>query len=154
MTKSLRTLLTIAVPLVFSAQAVVAQDNGPIATGQHASGEVVAEIDGMVPETDRVTIKMTLRPTQEGSRVSPKVIYSGLNGNVYEEIYLLAGDTKYMLLRDDGNNVIASRSLVASGSGPSLGVWYGVFPMPDPGEAIMLFMPNMQPIGPFTMQAR
>lgn len=123
-----------------------------IAAGRHAQGTVTGEIDGLVIDGDRLTIKMTLKSAQPGNTVN-LLAYAGAAAS-QERIYLTAGDKKYMLVTDDQNKPLASETLAAAGSGEVVGLWYGVFPLPPAGQPIMLYLPDFEPIGPFTPPAR
>lgn len=129
------------------------QGNRVLATGRYENGEIIAEVDGLVIDGERLTVKMALRPAREGNRVGSNILYSNLGDKIYEEIYLISGDKKYMLVRDSNNEPLAPPSLTASGKGAMVGTWYGVFPKPPAGQDITLYMPGMEPIGPFRMTA-
>lgn len=124
-----------------------------LATGRYQNGEIIAEVDGLVRDGEKLTVKMALRPAQQGQRVGVTVIYSGLGGTTYEDVYLIAGDKKYMLMRDSNGNALAPQSLAVSGSGAMIGTWYGMFPAPPAGQDITLYLPGMEPIGPFKTPA-
>lgn len=130
-----------------------AHGNQVLATGRYENGEIIAEVDGLVVDGERLTVKMALRPAREGSRIGSNVLYSNLGDKIYEEIYLISGDKKYMLVRDSNDEPLAPPSLTASGKGAMVGSWYGVFPKPPAGQDITLYMPGMEPIGPFRMTA-
>lgn len=129
------------------------QGSQALATGRYENGEIIAEVDGLVVDGERLTVKMALRPTEPGERVGSTVLYSSLGGATYEEVYLISGDKKYMLVRDSNGEPLAPPSLSASGKGAMVGTWYGVFPKPPAGQDITLYMPGMEPIGPFRMTA-
>ena len=132
-----------------------AGSDGPqiFASGRHAQGQILGEIDGLVVDGDRLTVKMTLRPAQAGEKVSNTNIYPGMNDAYYEQVYLISGDKKYMLLRDSQGKALTPPNLTVSGSGDVVGIWYGMFPNPPAGEDITLFMPALEPMGPFTVPA-
>ncbi|AUH33634.1 hypothetical protein [Paracoccus tegillarcae] len=123
-------------------------------SGRHEKGEVVADVDGLSVDGERLTVKMTLRPTNAGQKVGSATIYAGMSNSNYEQIYLVSGDKKYMLVRDSQDTPLAPPRLTASGSGETLGIWYGVFPNPPAGQDITLYMPALEPIGPFTVPAQ
>lgn len=129
------------------------QGNEVLATGRYQNGEIIAEVDGLAVDGERLTVKMALRPTEPGQRVGSTVLYSSLGGKTYEEVYLISGDKKYMLVRDLNDEPLAPPSLTASGKGAMVGTWYGVFPKPPAGQDITLYMPGMEPIGPFRVMA-
>lgn len=150
-----------AAPAQDNAEAIAAQDGGEedgqdsraLATGRHQGGEIIAEVDGLAVDGDRLTVKMALRPAEEGQRVGSNVIYTSLAGQTYEQVYLVSGDKKYMLVRDTNGQPLAPPSLVASGRNAIVGTWYGVFPNPPAGQNITLYMPGMDPLGPFQVPA-
>lgn len=136
------------------AAAGAAGDNGGVvATGLYNTGEMKAEVNGLVVDGDRLTVKLALRPSEPGTRVRYSAVYTNINGNTYESVYLVSGDKKYMLVRDSSETPLAPESLTASGDGAMLATWYGVFPNPPAGQDITLYLPGFEPMGPFQVTA-
>ena len=69
----------------------------------------------------------------------------------YEQIYLIAGDKKYMLVRDSDGQPTAPVNVTLRGTGEVIGQWSGVFPAPPANTPVMLYLPQFSPIGPFSV---
>lgn len=150
---------SIAAAVIFSAGVFsfssIAQDASgqPPATGYHNSGQVIAEISGAIRDGERLTVKVRFKPASEGKNVST-VLYSTLSDENYQnDYYLVAGDKKYLLLKDSEGKPLTPSSVTLGGKGPVVGVWHGVFPAPPADQKVTLFMKGVEPLGPFAVPA-
>ena len=121
----------------------------PRLTGRHASGKFSGEIDSAQQDGTSLTVSVLFRNGAPGEGISFTRMYR--EGEAYEAIYLVAGDKKYMLLKDSNDVPLTPADLIVEGKGDIVGTWYGVFPAPPEGVAITLYMPDLQPIGPFKL---
>ncbi|HBP30370.1 MAG: hypothetical protein ACTIKR_08550 [Advenella sp.] len=148
---SLSLLIAAMLPLSsFSQTAAADAQQSSLASGLVADGGASAELTSVVKTGNRVTVKVRFIETDpEINKIS--VLYSRLDKSAYEnDFYLLAGDKKYLLLKDSAGKPLAPEKLVLAGKGKLRGIWYGTFPAPPAGESLMLFLPNIEPLGPFT----
>lgn len=123
------------------------------ATGYHSSGQVVAEVSGAIRDGERLTVKVRFRPAAEGQNVST-ALYSKLSDENYQnDYYLVAGDKKYLLLKDSEGKPLTPSSVTLHGKGPVVGVWHGVFPAPPADQKVTLFIRGVEPLGPFAVPA-
>lgn len=137
-------------PHIANAQATTGQ---PIASGYHSSGQATAEVSGVVADGDKVTVKVRFINAKEGGSVST-TLYRELSDKDYEnEYYLLAGDKKYLLLKDSEGKPLAPASVSLFGTGQVVGVWHGVFPAPPKGQKVTLYIKGVEPLGPFVIPA-
>lgn len=147
----------IAVTVLFAASVLsfssFAQDAAgkPLATGYHNSGQVIGEVSGAIRDGDRLTVKVRFKPAAEGKTVST-ILYGSLSEEDYQNnYYLVAGDKKYLLLKDSENKPLSPSSVSLQGKGPVVGVWHGVFPAPPAEQKVTLFMKGVEPLGPFAV---
>jgi len=149
---TLSVLMAAAFPLSsFSQTAAPDAKQSALASGLVSDGGVSAELTSVVKTGNRVTVKVRFMETDpEANKIS--VVYSRLDKSAYEnDFYLLAGDKKYLLLKDSAGKPLAPEKLVLAGKGKLRGIWYGTFPAPPAGESLMLFLPNIEPLGPFSI---
>ena len=139
-----------ALPHTASAQEAAGQ---PIATGYHSSGQATAEVSGVVADGDKLTVKVRFINAKENGSVST-TLYSSLSDEDYEnDYYLLAGDKKYLLLKDSEGKPLTPASVSLFGTGHVVGVWHGVFPAPPKGQKVTLYIKGVEPLGPFAVPA-
>lgn len=99
---------------------------------------------------DKMTVRVRFQKAEGAD--GAKIIYNSVSTAIWEsEIYVTAGDKKYLLVRDSNDKAIASESLKLSDSGPQAGAWHGTFAAPPAGESATLQLPQMEPLGPFTV---
>lgn len=150
-----------AIALSLVASPISAQNTGdapkmpndaPIATSV-ARGGYQANLIQAARMGDRLIVKIRFL-AMEGVD-SSKIIYGpSLNAAMYkEEFYLLAGDKKYLLLKDSAGIPLAPPSLDLTPNGPVAGSWFGNFPAPPADvTSAMLFLPYIEPLGPFELK--
>jgi len=139
-----------ALPHVANAQDTASQ---PLATGYHSSGQATAEVSGVVADGDKLTVKVRFINAKEGGSVSTP-LYLSLSDEDYEnDYYLLAGDKKYLLLKDSEGKPLAPASVSLFGTGHVVGIWHGVFPAPPKGQKVTLYIKGVEPLGPFAVPA-
>ncbi len=127
--------------------------NQPIASGYHSSCQATAEVSGVVADGDKLTVKVHFINAKEGGSVST-TLYTALSDKDYEnDYYLLAGDKKYLLLKDSEGKPLAPASVSLFGNGHVVGVWHGVFPAPPKGQKVTLYIKGVEPLGPFAVPA-
>ena len=98
---------------------------------------------------DSLTLRVRFTRAEGVDRLN-KTVYSTLSKQIWEsDIYVTAGDKKYLLLVDSSDKPIASSTLRLTSGGPQAGAWYGTFPAPPAGERATLYLPDMEPLGPF-----
>jgi hypothetical protein len=149
---SLPLLIAVMLPLPsFSQTAAPAAKQSSLASSLVANGGTSAELTSVVKTGNRVTVKVRFveaDPEVKGLYM----LYPDLNKAAYEnDFYLLAGDKKYLLLKDSAGKPLAPGKLQLTSNGKVRGVWYGTFPAPPAGESLMLFIPNIEPLGPFSV---
>ncbi|MBC2884522.1 hypothetical protein H7Q97_03785 [Ochrobactrum sp. CM-21-5] len=146
------TVLVSASVLSISSQAQDAASQ-PMATGYHNSGQAMAEVSGVIRDGDKLTVKVRFKTVNEGENVS-KSLYTSISDEDYEnDYYLLAGDKKYLLLKDSQGKPLAPASVTLFGKGPVVGVWHGVFPAPPADQKVTLYIQGVEPLGPFAVPA-
>ena len=133
----------------FSQNATQVAGQTSLASSMVANGGTTAELTSVVKSGNRVTIKV--RFVEADPEVAGLyMLYPSLDDKTYEnDFYLLAGDKKYLLLKDSEGKPLAPGKVQLRSSGKIRGVWYGTFPAPPDGESVMLFIPNIEPLGPF-----
>ncbi len=148
---SLSLLIAATLPISSFSQTAPDAKQSSLASGLVADGGISAELTSVVKTGNRVTIKVRFMETDpEINKIS--VLYSRLDKAAYEnDFYLLAGDKKYLLLKDSAGKPLAPEKLMLAGKGKLRGIWYGTFPAPPAGESLMLFLPNIEPLGPFSV---
>lgn len=102
----------------------------PLATGITNTGSAEAQVTEAVRNGDILTIKIRFAPIVPNKMES---IYAQITEEDYENsFYVLAGDKKYLLLRDSKDTPLASAQLSIRNSkdSPVSGTWYGRFPAP------------------------
>lgn len=125
--------------------------------GRHEEGEILANIGRRFVMGNNFMIDVVFSPTSNGMEIDPEAevplttIYNGISESLYEQMYLIAGDKKYMLVRDSDDEIAATRVLRVDGSGEIVGQWNGIFPAPPPNTPVMLYLPGFSPIGPFSV---
>lgn len=121
------------------------------ASGLVANGGSTAELTTVAKSGDRVTVKV--RFVESDPDVNGiYMLYGNLDQKAYEnDFYLLAGNKKYLLFKDSAGKPLAPEMVHLAARGKVRGVWYGTFPAPPENEDIMLFLPNVEPIGPFSL---
>ena len=125
-----------------------ATSDAPLATAMLNDGWGEARVAGVERDGDKLTVRVRFYKA-DGADGS-KIIYSTLSTAIWEqELYLVVGDKKYLLLRDSDGSSLATRSLSLDADDLQAGAWYGVFPAPPAGEQAVLHMPQMEPLGPF-----
>ncbi|MGO4622370.1 hypothetical protein AB4Z34_24805 [Ensifer sp. 2YAB10] len=128
------TCLALAISGTGAINAVKAQALGtskpPLATGITDSGAAEAQVVEAVRNGDILTIKIRFAPIVPNKMES---IYAAISDQDYENnFYVLAGDKKYLLLRDSQDTPLASPQLSIRNTKESTvsGTWYGRFPAP------------------------
>lgn len=126
-----------------------------LAVGMHNSGKALAEVSAAIRDGTQVTIKVRFRPVGNGLD-EPIVLYDNLTERAYQtDFYLLAGNRKYLLLKDTEDRPLApSTATINAGDAMYAGSWYGVFPAPPVDENVMLFLQDVEPLGPFLIPAQ
>lgn len=126
--------------------------------GRHQEGKILANIGRRMTMGDKLILEIVFVPTSDGMEMDPSAsvprttVYSGLSTGVYEEIYLLAGDKKYMLVKDAQDKPLAGPgTLSIKGTGQVIGQWNGTFPAPPANTPVLLHLPEFSPIGPFSV---
>ena len=102
----------------------------PLATGITNSGAAEAQVTEATRNGDILTIKIRFAPLVPDKMES---IYAQITEKDYENsFYVLAGDKKYLLLRDSQDTPLASPQLSIRNTkdSPVSGTWYGRFPAP------------------------
>lgn len=100
---------------------------------------------------DKMTVRVRFKKAEDAEGTS-KILYGTLSTSIWEsDIYVTAGDKKYLLLVDSNKTPLASSDLKLQDGGPQAGAWYGTFPAPPAGEKATLQLPQMEPLGPFTV---
>lgn len=95
-----------------------------------------------------LTVRFVASPDVKGTHV----LYSVISANSWEsDFYLLAGDKKYLLIKDASDIPVASSSLALRAGTPQAGSWSGTFPAPPAGESATLYLKDIEPMGPFTV---
>jgi hypothetical protein len=125
----------------------------PLANGYHRSGQVIAEVSGAVRDGKQLTVKVRFKPAAEGQNVSATLYGQLTEQNYQNDYYLVAGDKKYLLLKDSEGKPLAPSSVALTGKGPVVGVWHGVFPAPPADQKVTLFIQGVEPLGPFAVPA-
>lgn len=124
-------LATGSVAGVNAAQAqALSTSKPPLATGITNTGSAEAQVTEAVRNGDILTIKVRFAPIVPDKLES---IYTRITEEDYENsFYVLAGDKKYLLLRDSEDTPLASPRLSIQNSkdSPVSGTWYGRFPAP------------------------
>ncbi|MFD1796020.1 hypothetical protein FQV27_02365 [Paracoccus aurantiacus] len=127
------------------------------AAGRHDGGKILANVGRRFVMGNNLMLDIVFQPTSDGLEVDPegKVdatrIYSGVAPSTYEQMYLIAGDKKYMLVTDSNDKISVTQNLQIEGEGPVVGQWTGVFPAPPTDTPVMLYLPEFSPIGPFSV---
>ena len=147
----------IAAPLLglvlATALPALAQDGAaPAATALTSSGIAEVELSGIIRDGDKLTLRLRMKPVEAAKRTN-ETVYSSISDQAWEEeFYLLSGDKKYLLLKDSAGKPLASASLMLSvNDAPLAGSWNGTFPAPPAGATATLYLPKIEPIGPFTV---
>jgi len=108
----------------------LATSKPPLATGITNSGAAEARVTEAIRNGDILTIKIRFAPIVPDKMES---IYARITDQDYENsFYVLAGDKKYLLLRDSQDTPLASPQLAIRNTkeSPVSGTWYGRFPAP------------------------
>ncbi|WP_244495529.1 MULTISPECIES: hypothetical protein [unclassified Ensifer] len=108
----------------------LATSKPPLATGITDSGAAEAQVTDAIRDGDILTIKIRFAPIVPDKMES---IYAQISDQDYENnFYVLAGDKKYLLLRDSQDTPLASPQLSIRNTkdSPVSGTWYGRFPAP------------------------
>lgn len=108
----------------------LATSKPPLATGITNSGAAEAQVIEATRKGDILTIKIRFAPLVPDKMES---IYAQITEKDYENsFYVLAGDKKYLLLRDSQDTPLASPQLSIRNTkdSPVSGTWYGRFPAP------------------------
>lgn len=139
---------------VFAFSSIAQEAAGqPLATGYHNSGQAMAEVSAAIRDGDRLTVKVRFKAAEEGQVVSTTLYTELTERNYQNDYYLVAGDKKYLLLKDSEGKPLAPTSVSLYGKGPVVGVWHGVFPAPPAGQKVTLFIEGVEPLGPFAVPA-
>lgn len=129
------------------------------AAGRHENGKALANIGRRFVMGDTLSLDIVVQPTADGFEIDPEAespdetVYMGMANSTYEQIYLIAGEKKYMLVRDGEDNAAATQNFRFGGTGNVIGQWTGVFPAPPEDTPILLYLPGFSPIGPFAVPA-
>ena len=119
-------------------------------TGMLNDGWAEATLAKVEREGDKMTVRVRFQKSEGAD--GTKIIYNSVSTAIWEsEIYVTAGNKKYLLVRDSNDKAIASESLKLSDNAPQAGAWHGTFPAPPAGERATLQLPQMEPLGPFTV---
>lgn len=127
------------------------------AAGRHEGGKILANIGRRFVMGNNLMLDVVFKPTSDGMQVDPegKValtrIYNGVSRSTYEQIYLIAGDKKYMAVKDDDGKVSVTQNVNVEGEGAIVGQWNGIFPAPPADTPVMLYLPGFSAIGPFSV---
>lgn len=102
-------------------------------------------------EGDTMTVRVRFKKAEDADG-SGQIIYGTLSKAMWEsDIYVTAGNKKYLLLLDSNEKPLAPSDLKLDDTGPQAGAWHGTFPAPPAGESATLQLPEMEPLGPFTV---
>jgi len=125
----------------------------PLATGCASSGSAIAEVSDAIRDGDRLTVKVRFKSADD-ENYGAEQLYAVITDQTYEQgIYLVAGDKKDLLIKDSEGVPLAPASLNLRDGGPFRGMWSGVFPAPPAGQKVTLFLPDVEPLGPFALPA-
>lgn len=108
----------------------LATSKPPLASGITNSGTAEAQVTEATRKGEILTIKIRFAPIVPNKMES---IYARISDQDYENsFYVLAGDKKYLLLRDSQDTPLASPQLSIRNTkdSPVSGTWYGRFPAP------------------------
>lgn len=113
-------------------QAAFAQGDAPapLATGMVDSGTAEGQVIEAVRNGDILSIKMRFKPIVAGKT---EMVYSAITQNDYENsFYVIAGNKKYLLLKDSNDKPLTNPKLLirTSKDSPIAGTWQGKFPAP------------------------
>lgn len=149
----------LALALAFpAAMPSLASENARLRATPLTTGGAVAEVTHAVRRDRIMTIVVqfvTDDPDYRG-----ETIYADIPENeIVRRVYLQAGDRDFALLREGGEiHMPEALHLEANESeeaGVVVGEWEGVFVAPDSDlREITLFLPNLDPIGPFPIRNR
>lgn len=121
----------LAITGVASAQSQAsATSKPPLASGITNTGTAEALVTEAIRKGDILTIKIRFAPIVPDKMES---IYARISDQDYENsFYVLAGDKKYLLLKDSQDTPLASPQLSIRNTkdSPVSGTWYGRFPAP------------------------
>lgn len=125
--------------------------------GRHEGGKILANIGRRFVMGNNLMLDVVFQPTSDGMAVDPAgevdrtQIYLGVSPSTYEQIYLIAGDKKYMAVRDSDGKASVTQNVTIEGEGPIVGQWNSIFPAPPANTPVMLYLPGFSPIGPFSV---
>ncbi|MCY1509704.1 hypothetical protein D9M68_440570 [compost metagenome] len=113
-------------------QAAFAQADAPapLATGMVDSGTAEGQVIEAVRNGDILSIKMRFKPIVSSKS---EMVYSAITQNDYENsFYVVAGNKKYLLLKDSNDKPLTNPKLLirTSKDSPIAGTWHGKFPAP------------------------
>jgi len=122
------------VTLAALGQAAYAQGQGdvpaPLATGMVDTGSAEGHVIEAVRNGDILSIKIRFKPIVPGK---VEMVYTSISQNDYENsFYVIAGNKKYLLLKDSNDKPLTNPKLVirSSKDTPIAGAWQGKFPAP------------------------
>lgn len=139
-------LLSMGLSQIASAQSQnVAAAPTPLATGLTHSGIAEGQVTEAVRNGDILSIKIRFKPVVAGKA---EMVYPGISQDDYENsFYLVAGNKKYLLLKDSNGKPLTNPKLVVrtEKDSPIAGAWQGKFPAP-PKEIseVSLTIPNVE----------
>ncbi|PZO67770.1 MAG: hypothetical protein DI498_01945 [Paracoccus denitrificans] len=121
-----------------------------LATSLTNTGMAEASLVSAVRDGDKLTVRVRFKATE--GQTGTEVLYSSMSENSWQtDYYLVAGDKKYLILKDSAGKPLAPSSLSLNASNPMAGSWNATFPAPPAGETAMLHIGNVEPLGPFTV---
>ena len=126
-----------------------AQD-APLAKGYVTDGWAEASLASARRDGDKLLVVVRFKAAEgvEGVRT----VFSSINQQSWDsDFYVVAGDKKYLLMKDAADQPLADGSLTLRAGTPQAGSWSGVFPAPPAGESATLYVKGVEPLGPFTV---
>ncbi|WP_338879021.1 hypothetical protein WHX56_22150 [Achromobacter veterisilvae] len=133
--------------LAAAGQAAFAQADAPtpLATGMIDTGSAEGQVIEAVRNGDILSIKIRFKPIVPGKT---EMVYTSISKNDYENsFYVVAGNKKYLLLKDSNDKPLTNPKLVirTSKEAPIAGSWQGKFPAPPKDIAeVSLTIPGVE----------
>jgi hypothetical protein len=158
MTAHARLVSALALAVLSLAAGPAGAQNTRGLTPHTASGEAYVEVTRAARRDQIMTVVLTFRTDLPGYR--GETIYADIPGNeVVRRVYLLAGDRDFPVLNEGGELFMPEAlHLEANESGEAgavVGQWEAVFIAPDHDlREVTLYLPNVDPIGPFPIRNR
>ena len=124
-----------------------------LARGLTSDGRAEAQVVEADRDAGVLTIKIRFVPIGDPAKYDTQTLY-GSPQDIKDSIFVIAGDRKYVLLKDgDGAPLAPDRLIVEAGGGkPLAAVWWGKFPAPPKAQAqVALVLPGVEQIGPIAV---